>query len=255
MSEAAGPSSNSGISSGGTASKGSSASPTGELVRGTEADLVRRAETATDRCRLPLVRIGEDDFMRYMIIATALVLLIGGSHPSLAAKSCTGTYHARSLQPLPVPTIVALDIRDASSRNLDLAARFTDGLHRAGVSTGGVPNSRMELTARISGTESEDRFGAPNNPAASAARGNELGERLRVLPEMPRLPLLDHRGKPRIAPALFLRAELVEADTHKVLWLAIVHCTMAPVDDKQLAYDLGVLVGASLGRTVGQTSF
>lgn len=153
-----------------------------------------------------------------------------------------------------MPTIVALDIRDDSPRNLELAARFTDGLQHAGVSTRGVPNSRMELTARI--TKSDDGFGSKDNIAGSSPLRNEpSGGKVRVLPEMPRLPLLDRRSEARTAPVLFLRAELVEPHVHKVLWIAVVHCTMAPIDDKQLAYDLGVLIGGSLGRTVDLTPF
>ncbi len=190
--------------------------------------------------------------MRLPMTVMALLLGIGG--PSFAGSSCSGTFHSRLLQKLPVPTIVAMDVRDPSPRNLRLAGRFMDGMRHAGVSTGGTPNVALEVTARIELAERAPGPGRPGTPS-DFARHDRTGSTLsRERPAMPLFPPLRHDNE-MSAPTLFLRAELVDPSTSKVLWLGIVHCAIGSSDERQRAYELGVLIGHALGRTIGPQAF
>jgi lipoprotein signal peptidase len=49
---------------------------------------------------------------------------------------------------------------------------------------------------------------------------------------------------------LMLRARLRDAQTDTVDWIATLQCTPQGNDNRQLAYDLGTLIGGAIGKRI-----
>ena len=64
------------------------------------------------------------------VVAGAVLGLAVPTGPARALDSCNGRYSAAALQPLPVPTVVQLNLRESSPVNVNLAKAFTSGLHQ-----------------------------------------------------------------------------------------------------------------------------
>jgi hypothetical protein len=54
---------------------------------------------------------------------------------------------------------------------------------------------------------------------------------------------------------LMLRARLRDAQTDTVDWIATLQCTPQGNDNRQLAYDLGTLIGAAIGKRIDRSPF
>lgn len=185
-----------------------------------------------------------------LLLAGCLGSCLGGSLGA-AAQTCTGTYYTTSLQPLPPAPVMALDVRDDSDANLALRDRFNAGARAVGARVDGTPNLRLLVTWRISSPA-----GAPD-----AIRGERFDSTYSEFNEL--------RGNRYTTPqtattrpggavpqrTLYLRADLVDPVTLRPLWLAVVQCSLLADDPAGVAYDLGRLIGSSMGKTVGQTSF
>src|ERR1700761_1913169 len=95
--------------------------------------------------------------LRHAALLALGVMLWSGEANS--TPSCQGgTYAATSLQPLPQPIVVELDIRDQSKRNLMLGDRFLAGVREAGVAVGQDANVVLHVTTSRLG---ETSSGAP----------------------------------------------------------------------------------------------
>jgi len=202
----------------------------------------------TSRCRLSVM--------------TGLMLLCSGGLPgrSFAMDSCTGQYSAALLQPLPVANVVALDLRDSSDTNVNLARAFTDGMRAAGQTMDGAATTKLTLIYQVMG-QNESAGSDTQAPGGVGSGWSDWagdnapwlkGGQSAALPDMPRYDMFSPR--PAAQPALLmLRAQLRNAQTDQVDWVATLQCTPQGNDNRQLAYDLGRLIGGALGKRVERT--
>jgi hypothetical protein len=183
-------------------------------------------------------------------------------HPAWAMSSCTGEYSTAVFHPLPVPTVVTLNLRNRADPSAARARAFLNGIRDAGVQVSGEPTVSLTVTYQILGE------GSASSPAANAPMaigpgasgwGSQWGNSQNwltggwqgALPDLPRQGLLQPR--PQAQPALLvLRVEADNIQTKATNWIGMVQCTMQTSDDKALAYDIGRLVGGSLGKRVSR---
>ena len=169
--------------------------------------------------------------------------------PAWAIGSCSGTYAATLLSPLPTPLAVGLVIRDDSPRNVDLASRFKAGLQQAGITVTGVANMQLSLVVTLS---NDAGSGDDLTPPSDASFGWWNGGVDRQLPEQSRF------GGNRQIPGpvnVRLRAELRASPADPVAWVGTLKCAMQGSDERQLAYDIGTVIGGAMGRRVERTPF
>ena len=169
--------------------------------------------------------------------------------PGVAAAlpNCEGTYAATPLQPLPAGVSVGLDIHDASPENQRLAQQFLAGMGSVGVAVGGQPTVLLHVTASIlGGGSSRSSYGAEEYyPGLSAFQGGMNP----APPVIPRSSPLTQRSAPA-ASLLIVRIDATEAQSTRVSWVASVQCQRTGGDDGQLAYELGRVIGATLGQRI-----
>jgi hypothetical protein len=174
-----------------------------------------------------------------------------------AMDSCTGQYSAAALQALPVPNVVALDLRDSSDTNVTLARAFTDGMRAAGQRVDGAATTKLTLVYQILGQDnaSAGGSGAPGGAGSgwsdwSGSNAPWLqGGQSAALPDMPRYDMFSPAPAPQPV-MLMLRAQLRDAQTNTVDWVATLQCNPQGNDNRQLAYDLGRLIGGALGKRI-----
>lgn len=179
----------------------------------------------------------------------AAMLAAVAARPGQAMESCTGTYSATLLRPLPVPLVVGVAPRDNSPRNLDLVGQFRAGLEKAGVAVTGTPTAQLTLNVtRSSGGFRDD---APE-PAPEAGFGWMGGGVDRQLPDESRFGGSRQAAGP---VTVLLRAELRRTPTDPVAWVATLQCNMQGNDDRLLSFEIGTLIGGAIGRRVDQARF
>jgi hypothetical protein len=185
----------------------------------------------------------------------ACVLLASAAGAAHAQSSCSGTYAATLIHALPQPNVVALEVFDNSPDNLRLGSKFSDGLRQAGVRLDGAPTSRLRLN--ISFLDPSGGLGggiggsSPSERSDWSAMGGGVYQ---ALPDMPSRGILPRRGAANGngPPQLVVRAELTDPDTHPVAWVLSLQCALNTDDRERLAFDLGVLIGNALGKTVAR---
>lgn len=180
--------------------------------------------------------------------AFVAILAVLVASPGWALESCSGSYSATLLHPLPARLVVGLVISDDSPRNLELAARFKDGLQRAGIAVGGAANVQMRVIASVSGRD-DDLGAAPRSDSASSWWNGGADQQL---------PGESRFGGNRQSSGpvtLRLRVEIRRSATDPVAWAATLRCTMRGDDERQLAYDIGTVIGGAVGRRVERKSF
>ena len=168
---------------------------------------------------------------------------VGGA---AAMSSCEGTFAAALLQPLPTPTVVALDIRDDSPSNVRMGARFLAGLREAGVAVGERANVVLHIdTSQLRGTP-----GASTDPGDQSYASSPVttGGVQQALPAIPSDSIARPPAAPR--PLLILRIEASAGQTAPASWVASVQCGIMGSDDEQRAQDLGRAIGGILGQRV-----
>lgn len=183
--------------------------------------------------------------------ACAALAIMFAPLPGRAMESCAGTYSATLLRPLPAPLVVGLLVRDDSPRNVDLAAQFNAGLQKAGVAVAGAANVQLTLTVTISGAGGGGDGVAPMSDPDSSSSWWNGGVTQQYADES------RFGGAPQ-APGpgtLQLRAELRPSMAEPVAWVASLQCSLQGSDDRQLAYDMGTVIGGAIGRRVEQGSF
>jgi hypothetical protein len=182
--------------------------------------------------------------------AGAAILAALAAAPAWAMGSCSGTYSATLLRPLPAPLVVGLLVRDDSPRNIDLAAQFTAGLQRAGIAATGAANAQLSLavTRSDAGGSGGAAPVAPSDNAFSWWNGG-------MDPQSPDESRFGGNRPPPGPATLYLRAEIRPSPADPVAWVATLQCTLQGSDDRQLAFDLGTVIGGAIGRRVEQTAF
>lgn len=182
--------------------------------------------------------------------ACAAILACLAAPPGWAMDSCSGSYAATLLHPLPAPLVVGLVLSDDSPRNVDLAARFKAGLRRAGIAVTGTANVQLTLRVTMTGRDGLDDAAPapPSDPGFSWGNGGTD----------PQLPGESQFGRSRPAPGpvtVRLRAEIRRSPADPVAWVATLQCARNGSDDRQLAYDIGTVLGGAIGRRVGRKPF
>lgn len=182
--------------------------------------------------------------------AAAAILGCLAAAPGWAMDSCSGSYAATLLHPLPSPLVVGLVLSDNSPRNVDLAARFKAGLRRAGIAVTGAATVQLSLRATMSGSDGADDPALPPPAGSGFSWGN--GGVDQQLPGESRFGA----GRPGPGPVtLRLRAEIRRSPADPVAWVATLQCARQGSDDRELAYDLGTVIGGAIGRRVERRPF
>jgi hypothetical protein len=195
-------------------------------------------------------------------VTAGLLLLcsVGLAGRSLAMDSCAGQYSAALLQALPVPNVVALDLRDSSDTNVALARAFTDGLRAAGQRVDGTATTKLTLIYQTIGQNNASAGGAGSPGGAGSGWSDWSGDNApwlqggqsAALPDMPRYDMFSPAPAPQ--PVIrMLRAQLRDAQSNAVDWVATLQCTPQGNDNRQLAYDLGTLIGGAIGKRIDRT--
>jgi hypothetical protein len=195
-------------------------------------------------------------------VAAGLILLCsaGLAGRSLAMDSCTGQFSAAALQPLPVPNVVALDLRDSSDTNVTLARAFTDGMRAAGQRVDGAATTKLTLIYQTIGQNSGSDAGSGAPGGAGSGWSDWSGDNApwlqggqsAALPDMPRYDMFSPAPAPQPV-ILMLRAQLRDAQSNAIDWVATLQCTPQGNDNRQLAYDLGTLIGGAIGKRIDRT--
>jgi len=180
--------------------------------------------------------------------------------PAAAMESCTGQYSAAALSPLPKPVSVSLDLSGGTITSPDLAQAFTRGMQEAGQQMQGPSNATLTLSWSVVGQGGAGNGGGTfmgGNPAGwSNGPGSNApwlqGGETAVLPGIPSYTMFS--PKPAVQSALLmLRAQVRPTGASVAAWIATVQCTIQPVDNTQLAYQLGRLIGGAIGKEVNNS--
>ncbi len=192
------------------------------------------------------------------VAACGIAVSVAGLQPAAAFEGCNGQYSAALLRPLPKPTVIALDLHDNSPVNVSLGQAFMSGIKAAGQKIDGPPSAKISVTYQILGEGNGGggysggglNSGGPNtgwskwgNGGAAALQG---GQTL-ALPDFPRYDMFTPQ-QPAQAATLVLRAEVHDIATGALDWVGSLQCTMRSTDNEQLAYQLGRLIGGSVGQ-------
>ena len=178
----------------------------------------------------------------------AFALLALAARPAWALEGCPGSFVASALQPLPSPLVVALDIANDSPQNQALSQSFANGLQAAGVQIGSPSTARLGVTYNMIGGGSGGGSGG-DAPWDYSDNSAFQGGVARQLPAFPSSDMFSPSSPPQNS-LLILRIDVHNAQTNELDWVAPVQCSMQSGDSQQLAYDLGYLVGTTIGQRV-----
>jgi len=185
----------------------------------------------------------------FFIVLFAGLISMHAAH----AEVCHGSLVATALRPLPQPLVIALELRDPSDRNKELAALFTASMRAGGTKVDGAASARLHLTYSITGG-AQDRggMGGVEHSIDDLGSVSDLGGQ--ALPQMPS----QRFARPAPAPSsglLFLRAEISAMGSERVDWVASVQCQFGAASAEDLASQMGRLIGEAAGRSVARASF
>jgi hypothetical protein len=194
---------------------------------------------------------------KYSLIAAAGVLIAGVLAAGLAGRAgatetCSGTFAAELLHPLPERVVAGLDIRDQSPDHLALGRRFLAGMRTAGVTVGPAPNVLLSITSsRLEiGTDQPDGRAERDATAPPGLQGGVQ----QGLPAMPDTHM-GETASPPSPPTAIYRVEAREPSARRISWVANVQCQLLGTDDGAAAEDLGRVIGGALGRRIEREPF
>lgn len=186
--------------------------------------------------------------------------------PAAAMDACNGQYSAAALSPLPTPTVISLDLSGSTITPPGLVQAFTQGMQEAGQRVGTPSNAVMTLSWNVigqgggSGTGGGNGAGSPyagdnatgwSNWSGSNAAWMQGGETA-ALPGIPSYTMFS--AKPAVQSALLvMRAQVRPTGAGVAAWIATLQCTMQPVENSKLAYELGRLLGSAMGHEISQS--
>lgn len=189
---------------------------------------------------------------RMVIGAMVAAMIVVGFVPAAGAEGCAGSIAATLIHPLPQPVIVALDPRDDAPESRARAAQFMQGLRDGGAKLDGTPTVSLGIAYSFIGLDS-DRPAAPPRDSYTDF-GGLAGGMNPALPAETRLRLRPP-SHPHDPVTLVLRADLTRHGATQVLWVASLQCQLSEQEATSLAYDLGRLIGGSIGRTMARRVF
>jgi hypothetical protein len=179
--------------------------------------------------------------------------------------TCNGEFSSSALRALPDSPIVGLDLADSSAANAALAKAFTSGMQSAGTQ---VPASqpatvKLRLTWQVIGQGASNPGssgaspGGPVNTDGSPWAGNSQtfleGGIDRALPDMPNYDAFAP-GQSAQSGLLIFRAEARDPTGATIYWIGSAQCTLRGGDNQQLAYQLGHLIGGSIGHRLSRVA-
>lgn len=205
--------------------------------------------------------------MRAYRLELVIGLLLGGlpAIPAAAMDACSGQYSAAALSPLPTPTVISLDLSGSTITPPALVQAFAQGMQDAGQRVGTPSNAVLTLSWNVmgqgggSGTGGGSGIGSPyagdnatgwSNWSGSNAAWMQGGETA-ALPGIPSYTMFSTKRAVQSA-LLVLRAQVRATGAGVAAWIATLQCTMQPVDNSKLAYELGRLLGSAVGREISE---
>jgi len=206
--------------------------------------------------------------MRVRRLELVIGLLLAGvpAIPAAAMDACNGQYSAAALSVLPTPTVISLDLSGSTITAPALVQAFTQGMQDAGQRVGAPSNAVLTLSWNVIGQGGGSGAGGGNGTGSAFAGGNATdwsnwsgsntawmqGGETAALPGIPSYTLFS--PKPAAQSALLvLRAQVRPAGAGVAAWIATLQCTIQPVENSKLAYELGRLLGSAIGREIKQT--
>jgi hypothetical protein len=195
-------------------------------------------------------------------VAASAAFLAISLGQACAMDTCSGQYSAALLHPLPAPMVVGLQLSNPSDRNVSLAKAFTNGMREAGLVVTGTPTVQLSLTAQVLGQGGGSTSGGGLNPGGGTQSGASSwsgggasslqGGQNPALPDFPDSSIFAPQ-QPVQSALLVLRVEARNTQDNTLSWIAVVQCTMQGTDDQTRAYELGHLVGGSIGKRLDAT--
>lgn len=194
-----------------------------------------------------------------------MLLSLALATPAAGMNACTGQYSAVALSPLPTPTVISLDLSGSTVTAPDLARAFTRGMQDAGQQVGSPSNAVLTLSWSVigqgggSGNSGDGGTGTPFAGGNAADWSNWSGSNsawlqggaTAALPGIPSYSMFSPKPTAQAA-LLVMRAQVRPSGAAVAAWIATLQCTIQAVDNTQLAYQLGHLLGAAIGREINQ---
>jgi hypothetical protein len=164
----------------------------------------------------------------------ALVVLVATSFApaARAMPSCTGTYSATSLAPLPTPAVVQYNEGAQSAAITAALDRFVRGLQNAGIVLTGTPTIQMNIAASVLPPANGPNAGMNSDAYTGFGWAANSGP-----------------GAPPITGStLHLTMTLTEIQTSTINWLGDLTCIIQTNNKTQLADELGAVLGRAIGQ-------
>jgi hypothetical protein len=198
-------------------------------------------------------------------VLLGLMLAAGLSGAAMATDTCNGEFSASALLPLPASPVVGLDLADSSPANATLANAFTSGMQSAGTQVPGSQPAtvKLRLTWQVLGQGGSNPGsggnspGGPVNTDGSPWAGNSQtflqGGIDRALPDMPNYDIFSPRQSAQSGLLIF-RVEARDPTGNTIYWIGSAQCTLLGGDNQQLAFQLGHLIGGSIGQRLSRVA-
>jgi hypothetical protein len=143
--------------------------------------------------------------------------------PARAGDACTGTYMTTQMKQIPLPVTVSLS---SDPENPALAGRFLEGMRAAGGQIDAASPLKITLVFTLTTAGGAQVF---NN----FSWGQQGGA-----------PVNLQSG------SIELTAQVMDTNTYAYVWAASASCRIKVPDAGPVAYELGRLIGRTLGRDV-----
>lgn len=153
----------------------------------------------------------------------AATLVAASVTPARAGDACAGTYMTTQMQQVPLPVVVSLS---SDPENPALAGRFLDGLRDGGGQIDAASPLKITLVFTLTTAGGAQVF---NN----FSWGNQSGA-----------PINLQSG------SIELTAQVMNTNTYAYVWAASASCRIKVPEAGPVAYELGRLIGRTLGRDV-----
>lgn len=183
------------------------------------------------------------------VIALAGLLFSPGAS---ASQVCQGNYVTAALLPLPKQITVEVAVHTPTPRNLELANEFLGGVRKTGLAVSGPATIQLHISTLLLSSTSDQPLGSRRDYGTDFS-GTQGGIKLR-LPDMPSAGITSPPS-PSLPPIWSLHVQATIKSTGQTAWFASVRCRMIGPNEKQLAQDLGQMVGRTLGKTTQRQPF
>ncbi len=153
-------------------------------------------------------------------------------HGAHALDTCTGSYSASLVHPLPSPNVVQLQ-----NVKTEIGDRFVTGLRRAGVVTTGRPTTRLDIVSMVIPAEGI----VSRHPGSYHGFGWALDTS----------PTADSV----VSSTLQVNMTLTNIQTMETNWIASLSCKILTKDKGRTVQSIGELLGRAVGKNLDPTQF